>query len=401
MIYGTAYGGGSSNWGIVFKVRTDGSGFTTLHGFTGADGAYPCADLLLSGNMLFGTTEHGGSANQGTVFTLDTNGTGFATLHCFTNGADGANPRGGLVLSGNTLFGTAYFGGSERFGTIFKLDTHGDNFTTLHSFTYYGTDGAYPAAALVLSGNTLYGTAHSGGRWGYGTVFKLNTDGSGFSPILACQWSDVGAGPWGALVISGNTLYGTTSGGGGGYGNVFKINTDGTGYTTLHAFPGGGTDGNTPQAGLVLVGDLLYGTTLWSGDSSHGTVFQVNTQGTHFATLHSFETGSYNSQVIITNSDGANPYAGLALCGNRLYGTTSAGGINGWGTIFELPSGFSSVPLHAQSISNVVVLSWTSSLFSLQAAPAPTGVYTNILGATNPYTNTMTAPQMFFRLQAN
>jgi uncharacterized repeat protein (TIGR03803 family) len=303
-------------------------------------------------------------------------------------------------LSGNTLFGTAYFGGSAGYGTVFKLDNDGNNFTTLHSFTYYGSDGAYPAAGLVLSGNMLYGTAHSGGDWGYGTVFKLNTNGTGFVPILSCSWPDVGAGPFAGLVMSGNTVYGTTSSGGGGYGTVFKVNTDGSGYTGLHAFTGG-NDGGTPQAGLVLSGNVLYGTALWGGNGSHGTVFQVNTEGTNFITLHSFEAGSYNSLGYGTNSDGANPYAGLVLSGNMLYGTASAGGTNSWGTIFELRLLPASIPLNIQPINNAVVLSWTSSSFSLQAAAAVTGVYTNIPGATTPYTNTMTGPQKFFRLQAN
>src|ERR1017187_8892206 len=52
-------------------------------------------------------------------------------------------------------------------------------FTMLHSFTN-GTDGANPSGGLILSGNTLYGTAGGGGSWGSGTVFALNTDGTGF-----------------------------------------------------------------------------------------------------------------------------------------------------------------------------------------------------------------------------
>src|SRR5438270_518090 len=87
----------------------------------------------------------------------------FTTLHSF-NHSDGANPLAGLVLSGNTLYGTAQSGGSSGYGTVFAVNTDGTGFTNLHSFTARNTfgansDGANPAAGLVLSGNTLYGTA--------------------------------------------------------------------------------------------------------------------------------------------------------------------------------------------------------------------------------------------------
>src|SRR5215471_2205346 len=123
----------------------------------------------------------------------------FRTLHSFTaiphydspNG-DGAFPYAGLILSSNTLYGTAYRGGSSGNGTVFAINTDGTGFTNLHNFTPlhnftaatpYGTnsDGAYPFfAALILLGNTLFGTAQGGGSSGNGTVFALNTDGSGF-----------------------------------------------------------------------------------------------------------------------------------------------------------------------------------------------------------------------------
>jgi uncharacterized repeat protein (TIGR03803 family) len=86
--------------------------------------------------------------------------------------SDGANPVAGLILSGNTLYGTAEYGGSNIYGTIFRLNINGSNFTNLYTFTG-GNDGANPIAGLVLSGTTLYGTTSSGGSSGSGTVFSL------------------------------------------------------------------------------------------------------------------------------------------------------------------------------------------------------------------------------------
>src|SRR5205807_3504805 len=118
-----------------------------------------------------------GSSARGTLFKINTNGTGFAMVHSFTEisgpyytNSDGANPYGGLILSGNTLYGTAQYGGNSSEGTVFKVNTNGTGFTTLHHFTalsgfpdYANSDGAESQAGLILEGNTLYGTGFVGG----------------------------------------------------------------------------------------------------------------------------------------------------------------------------------------------------------------------------------------------
>jgi uncharacterized repeat protein (TIGR03803 family) len=132
---------------------------------------------MLSGNTLYGTTYQGGSgrgsSGKGTVFAVNTNGTGFTVLHSFTGSSDGANPYGGLILSGNTLYGMANLGGSRGMGTVFAVNTDGTGFTNLYNFNG-SRDGANPYGGLILSGNTLYGTAYGGGSSGYGTVFSLS-----------------------------------------------------------------------------------------------------------------------------------------------------------------------------------------------------------------------------------
>jgi uncharacterized repeat protein (TIGR03803 family) len=249
--YGTVYWGTNDN-GTVFAVNTDGTGFTNLYSFTGgSDGGGSLAGLILANNTLYGTASAGGTGGNGTVFKVNTDGTGFINLHSFTEtstnssgfytNSDGATPSAGLILSGNTLYGTAYGGGSSGNGTVFKVNTDGTGFTVLHSFTatsdgvYGGTnsDGANLLAGLILSGNTLYGTAGAGGSSGNGTVFAVNTDGTGFTVLhtftatVLDPYSDTnsdGAFPVGALILSGNTLYGTASGGGtNGYGTVFSV----------------------------------------------------------------------------------------------------------------------------------------------------------------------------------
>ena len=186
--------------GLLPAGRVTAQTFTTLHSFTAPSGCYPCtnsdgagpvAGLITnsSGNTLYGTAIGGGSSGNGTVFKVNTNGTGFTILHSFTatpgfpsppTNSDGAGPSAGLVLSGNTLYGTASGGGSSGVGTVFAVNTNGTGFTTLHSFTafdqtyYANSDGSRPAGVLILSGHTLYGTAYQGGSSGKGTVFSLS-----------------------------------------------------------------------------------------------------------------------------------------------------------------------------------------------------------------------------------
>jgi uncharacterized repeat protein (TIGR03803 family) len=124
----------------------------------------------------------GGNSGNGTVFALNTDGTGFTNLHIFTAtsalhiNSDGAAPSSGVILSGNTLYGITQFGGSSGNGTVFALNTDGTGFTTLCSFAVHPnlSTGLIPSSGVILSGNTLYGTTYSGGTSGNGTVFSLS-----------------------------------------------------------------------------------------------------------------------------------------------------------------------------------------------------------------------------------
>ncbi len=241
----------------MFALNTDGTSYTTLHAFTNSDGAYrPDAGLILSGNTLYGTTVAGGTSGQGTVFAVNTAGSSFATLYSFeglsppfySTNSTGNNPEAGLILSGNTLYGTARGGGISGNGTVFSVNTDGTGFKNLHDFGGYPSDGANPYARLVLSGNTIYGTAYNGGSSRDGTVFKVNVDGTGFTNLHSFTGGSSGANPYAGLILLGNTLYGTTTvGGSSGFGAVFSVNTDGTGFTNLHSFTG--SDGANPYAG--------------------------------------------------------------------------------------------------------------------------------------------------------
>jgi uncharacterized repeat protein (TIGR03803 family) len=323
------------------------------------DAANPRGELATSGNGFFGTSMGGGNNGAGAVFVGQTNGNisllrSFATVdaHTATN-VGGASPSALMALSGGTLYGTTTAGGMAANGTVFSLTTNGMTFTLLHNFSVLdsqtGTnlDGAEPWGGLIQSGDKLYGTASSGGAGGEGIVFSVGTNGANFTAVHNFSALDTltatntdGAMPFGGLVLSNGALYGTTfAGGNGGRGTIFSIQTDGLGFAVLHHFmpvdaiTGTNTDGASPSAALILSSNVLYGTCSAGGAGAAGTVFSVNTSGAQFVTIESFAALASNG----TNADGAFPVAPLLQLGNSVYGTTFSGGPGGVGTVFSIP----------------------------------------------------------------
>jgi uncharacterized repeat protein (TIGR03803 family) len=261
----------------------------------------------------------------------------FTVIRSFTGGSDGADPLSGLFFAGGNLFGTASSGGSSGLGVVFRLSLSGQE-TVLHEFTG-GTDGANPQGRLVMdkAGN-FYGTTTAGGVSNAGTVFKVTRRGKE-TILYSFTGKPDGANPVAGLAIdSAGNLYGTTTAGGAnGNGTVFKLaipTVSGGEWTeeVLYSF-GKSPDGTVPVAGVTFDSSgNLYGTTSAGGTSGYGTVFQLTPSGSAWTEtiLHHFAL----------KSDGGIPYAGLVLDSNgNLYGAATeggAGGQNGGGTIFEL-----------------------------------------------------------------
>lgn len=336
--------------------------FTLLHTFNGADGnqsgkTMPWrAGLTASNNTVYGTTGFGGNTlgsgpngwGYGTVFAFRGDTKVFATLHNFNGTNEGAFPSGDLILAGTTLYGTTFSGGDSQNGTVFVINTDGTGFRTLYSFTV-SSDGSGPTG-LVLFGNTLYGTTGWGGASSAGTIFKINIDGTGFRVLYTFSGGSDGSSPQG-LILSDNVLYGAATGqfgtgagpGDGRNGTLFALNTDGTGFRIIYSFsatsgswPPYNSDGACPASPLLLSGNTLYGAAFYGGDSGRGTIFQVNTDGTGFSPLYSFSAYYNNGQGLMINTDGAGAQSGLVLLGNTLYGVATGGGSGGYGTVFGI-----------------------------------------------------------------
>jgi len=354
--YGTTGVGGAINpcsadgdpgCGTIFQITPTGT-LTTLHSFSGSDGANPAAGLIQgSDGKFYGTTSFGGIA--GTIFSIIPGGTP-VTLYNFcsqTNCTDGSNPAATLVQgSDGNFYGTTSRGGASDSGTVFKITPSG-TLTTLYSFD--GTTAANPSAALVQSSDgNFYGTTISGGALGCGpsnpegdcgTIFKITPQGTLTLLYSFCEQHDGcpdGFHPSGLVQGTDGNFYGTTAYGGNlvacdtlaypvyfSCGTVFKITPAGT-LTTLHLFDS--TDGGWPLSGVTRGTDgNFYGTTVLGGANGAGTIFRITTGGT-LITLYSFSSLSGFPNGLLQATNGT------------FYGTDARDGA-GFGTVFSVAIG--------------------------------------------------------------
>jgi uncharacterized repeat protein (TIGR03803 family) len=361
-LYGTASSGGSSYEGTIFRSSLTGT-LTDFYSFSGAAGSYPNGGLIqtLNGNF-YGTAQQGGANGDGALFRI-TNSTTVSLLYSFAGTADGQGPVDSLVqgVDGN-FYGTAFAGGTYTYGSVFQVLPSG-TVNLLYGFTGIA-DGANPVAGLVQgSDGNFYGTTTSGGAYGYGTAFSLNTNGA--LTILASFNYTNGAVPLGGLVQANDgSYYGTTAEGGvNGYGTVFRLSTN-SGLATLYSFAG--ADGESPEASLTQGNDgNLYGTTYAGGIAGQGTVFLITTNG-GLRTLLSFNgfNGSGPESALVQASDGN--FYGTTFVGGNGYAPSSGGGN---GTIFRI-----TVPTFISGAftlaSAVAALPYMAVITNLAVAPA-------------------------------
>ncbi len=340
-LFGMTVLGGVNRDGNIFSVGTDGTNFQNLLSFTGtggaAIGANPYGSLTLTGTTLYGMTSGGGTSGYGNVFSVGTSGANYQNLLSLTgNGgaAIGRYPRGNLTLSGTTLYGMSYQGGFNGYGNVFSVGGNGTNYQNLISFvgSVDPASGQEPFGSLTLSGTMLYGMSYVGGANHLGNAFSIGTNGTNYQNRLSFTGTSGAASgqyPNGNLTLSGTTLYGMTyQGGANGFGNVFSVGTDGTGYHNLLSFTGtgGAASGANPEGSLTLSGTTLYGLAYQGGAKNKGAIFSVGIDGSGYHSLFSF-TGS---------ADGGFPLGDLTLSSGTLFGMTNAGGINNNGTVFAL-----------------------------------------------------------------
>ena len=331
IFYGTTESGGSANLGTVFSINSS-LQITVIHSFTGSpDGANPFASLVVArdGN-LWGTTVNGGSNNYGTVFkvSLSSGTPTYSQVHVFLS-TNGANPYGGLIQGTGTdtaLYGTTSAGGDSNLGTVYKITLLGQE-SVIHSFS--GSDGSNPQSTLIKDSNgMMYGTTKTGGGASdTGTVFSVST--SGVENVIHPFDADTHAiNPESSLLLaSDGQLYGTTSTGGQyGLGTIYSLSTSGLNYQVLHEFAGATSDGSNPYGNLVEINSVIYGTTQLGGSNDLGLIYSYKPTTGVVSPVYSFGL----------LSDGAQPFAGLMLGSDGYYyGTTTLGGANSKGTVYK------------------------------------------------------------------
>ncbi len=330
-LYGTTSLGGYSgspcnSCGTVFRIDAKGRE-QVVHRFLGSPkGEYPMSNLTSAYGRLFGTTYSGSrcSGNCGTVYEV-TGSDQVRILHSFAGGADGLNPKGGVITIGNgALYGTTWTGGSSSNGIVYEIDaSHREH--VLHTFGGSPNDGAEPVGDMVVLNGELYGVTEKGGKNNVGSVFEISPGGA--ESVLFSFSAFWGEYPVGLVAFDG-TLYGATSAAGGfKRGTVFALKPNGA-LRVLYSFEGTPQgDGAYPAAPPIFVGKNLYGTTRGGGAYGNGTVYELRRSGTE-AVLYSFAKAP----------DGVHPFAPLLYTNGMLYGTTLNGGAvrAAYGTVFRL-----------------------------------------------------------------
>jgi uncharacterized repeat protein (TIGR03803 family) len=365
--YGTTYEGGANvcSCGTVFQISPSGA-YTALYSFGGypTDGGNPQAGLVRGndGNF-YGTTQVGGTNGAGTVFRISPGGV-YTNLYSFVGSpTDGADPNGLVQGSDGNFYGTTVSGGTNNAGTVFRISP-GGAYTNLYSFAG-SPNGSAPVAGLVQgSDGNLYGTTASGGTNGFGTVFRISPGGAYTNLYSFSGYPTDGGNPQAGLVQgSDGNFYGTTQvGGANNAGAVFRISPAGT-CTNLYSFSGYPTDGGNPQAGLVQGSDgNFYGTTYEGGANGAGTVFRISLSGS-YSNLYSFS--GYPT-------DGENPDAGLVQGSDgNFYGTTYNGGTNNAGTVFKLTVPLTPPPYPINQITSARIAT-TNIIFTIPSIASET-----------------------------
>jgi hypothetical protein len=364
------------------RPQTRTNGYSILHVFGGGKtGSFPNAAVFVRNGTIFGTTATGGldkgnCSNYfcGTAFSIQPSGKNFAVIYNFSSGQGGSGPYTQLTAdAGGALYGSSLGGGElpPYQGQVYKLSGAGKGTfsRTVVRNMAGGKDGDTPSAMLLLAnGTTMVGTtAGRGGGNCCGTVFQVNTDGSGyrvlhyFAPAPSGNPGKDGGNPAGALVEdpATQTLYGILNDGGkvtkfctSGCGTVYQLVPSAGGkytFSVIYRFKGN-ADGMYPSDQLVLgkrVGNgppPIYGTTTIGGNMNDcynaqvniltgcGMVYVLNANGKTFAKKILYRFQGYQS------NDGSQPIVGLTLVGSTLYGTTSAGGSadTSYGTVFGI-----------------------------------------------------------------
>ncbi len=317
--------GGTSNFGTLVEYDILADTLIKKIDFNGSNGKWPLGDLMQGTNgLLYGMTWQGNSKGQ--IYQYNTATGNLTVLYDFISGP-GEQPYGNVIEISNKLYGVTSAGGLKGKGVIFEYDLNSNNYTKKIDFDM-NINGGNPFGALVkASNNKLYGMTTGGGLNNNGTIFEFNQTTSTLVKKVDLETIAKGNLPWGDLIeATPGSLYGMASQGGtANGGTLFEYNFNTNTFTKKLDFVSA-TTGSYPQASLFKASNnKLYGTTGVGGLNGAGTLFEYDPA-----------TSTFTKKVDFISANGNNPNSALVAAANgKLYSTTSTGGVNNKGVLFE------------------------------------------------------------------
>lgn len=280
-----------------------------------------------SQSELWATTNNGGSILGGTIFKLDTAGNNYSLIYDWDNLSNGKRPHCGLMQANNgKLYGVTFQDGSLFGGVLYEYDYISNIYTKKHDFT--DATGSFPEGQLIQASNgKLYGLAGFGGSFNSGVLYEYDLTTDTYTNLVDFDGPIYGGGPHGRLVEAPNgKLYGLNSHGGtGGYGTLFEFDITSSTLSTkidLDSI----NSGYHPYGGLTLASNgKMYALSNFGGTLNKGILYEYD-----------YTTNSITKHVDFLGSNGASPYNDLYQASNgKLYGLTYEGGSFNKGTLFE------------------------------------------------------------------
>ncbi|MDA3893547.1 MAG: PKD domain-containing protein, partial [Salinivirgaceae bacterium] len=327
-LYGMTYGGGVSSSGVLFEYTAGDDTIYVKVEFDGSTGGgFPYGSLMqTSGGNIYGMTSAGGTG-YGVVFEYDGNVTNTIKFS-FPPSENASAPTGTLMEDSNgKLYGLAPEGGFDNVGALFEFLPGSDTCEVRKSFTILQNDANNPHGSLMMaSNNRIYGLTFEGGSNGGGILFEYDATNESVIKKVELNTS-AGTTPSAALLNASNgKLYGLNRSGGKHLdGTLYEYDPSTQNYKDVHHFLYDLT-GAEPYGELLEANNgKIYGTTSVGGADDGGTLFEYDPGNSSFAVKHDFDTAT-----------GIKPLGGLIEITDTLYGMTSAGGTNQlYGVIFE------------------------------------------------------------------
>jgi uncharacterized repeat protein (TIGR03803 family) len=330
-------------------------GFAQIYTFgkVPKDGNKPALLAVAPDGTIYGATTGGGKYQHGVLFGVKPDGSDYTILHNFTGAQqDGNNPTSLAVGPDGAAYGTLMDRGSNGGGCIYRCATAESDFKIIHPFG--GNDGASPIIQCIDRDGTIYGLVR-----GPDAIFRIKSDGSELKQIFVTHRSMKADEPTiGAFANGGDGyFYGVNQ------NAVYKLKTDGTGYAVVRKFEGTPVDINsTDRQPIVGADGMIYGYAVNGGPNNTGVVFRLKKDGSDYNLIlspegdqlqpHAIADGPDNKLYVLAkpgivqiNRDGSDMkvlqkmdgggFANtIAVHGGAIFGATYNGGTGG-GVIFR------------------------------------------------------------------